>query len=225
MDTRVALSEAIQAIKSGDRQKWKTLLVGVIQADPQNETAWLWMSACVAADKDREHCLRKVLAINPNNQAALQGLGRLAAKASAAPAAPEKKSYTVQAPVVKRKSTKRKVITWALLILASLCLCALLFPLGAFIGTQDIEYVVSGSADNASITYINSQGGMEQRTVNVPWRHQVEMKAGSYVSLIATNNGYGSIACEIRLNGTAWKKSVSTAPFGFASCAGTIGGE
>ena len=62
------LQKAITAIKKGDKATGKKLLIEVLRADPQNETAWLWMSTVVKSLSQREECLLKALAINPDNQ-------------------------------------------------------------------------------------------------------------------------------------------------------------
>ncbi len=64
---------AIEAIKSGNKQLGQQLLAQVLQSDPNNEQAWLWMSAVVDEDK-RKYCIERVLRINPNNILASQTL-------------------------------------------------------------------------------------------------------------------------------------------------------
>ena len=71
------LQQAITAIKSGDKALGRSILVRIIQQQPKNELAWLWLSACVNTDDQKRDCLKKVLEINPENQNALQALNRL----------------------------------------------------------------------------------------------------------------------------------------------------
>ncbi len=71
------LQQAITAIKSGDKATGKQLLIEVIKADPNNETAWLWMTNVVSSDVERIRCLQNVLKINPNNEAAKKGLATI----------------------------------------------------------------------------------------------------------------------------------------------------
>ena len=72
-----ALRRAIAAVKAGDKVAGRRLLAEVIRDDPRNETAWLWMSAALDSDQQRRTCLERVLAINPGNATAQQGLARL----------------------------------------------------------------------------------------------------------------------------------------------------
>jgi hypothetical protein len=67
---------AIEAIKAGNKQLGQQLLAQILQADPNNEQAWLWMSAVVDEDK-RKYCIERVLKINPNNILASQALSEL----------------------------------------------------------------------------------------------------------------------------------------------------
>jgi flagellar basal body-associated protein FliL len=87
------LQQAITLIKSDQQQAGQQLLSEILSADPNNEQAWLWMSAVISQDK-RRYCLEKVLSINPNHEQARQGLAKLAqaeaqpvAKPAAKPAA------------------------------------------------------------------------------------------------------------------------------------------
>jgi hypothetical protein len=70
------LQQAVALIKSGDKKGGQNLLVDIVNSDPKNETAWLWLASVVAQDK-RIFCLEKVLSINPNNIQAKQYLDKL----------------------------------------------------------------------------------------------------------------------------------------------------
>src|SRR5688572_12625286 len=72
------LQQAVALIKSGDKKGGQNLLVDVVNSDPKNETAWLWLTSVVSEDK-RVFCLEKVLSINPNNMQARQYLEKLKA--------------------------------------------------------------------------------------------------------------------------------------------------
>jgi len=73
----VTLQEAINAIQDGDLTGGKTLLAKILQQDPSNEAAWIWMSGTVEDVDQRRYCLEKVLEINPTNATAIAGLARL----------------------------------------------------------------------------------------------------------------------------------------------------
>ena len=64
------LPRAIAAIKAGDTETGQRLLVQVIKVDPQNETAWLWMTSTLDDPQEKKQCLQKVLQINPDNEMA-----------------------------------------------------------------------------------------------------------------------------------------------------------
>lgn len=67
---------AIEAIKAGNKQIGQQLLAQALQADPNNEQAWLWMSTVVDEEK-RKYCIDRVLAINPNNPTARKAFAEL----------------------------------------------------------------------------------------------------------------------------------------------------
>jgi hypothetical protein len=81
MDAQGPLEQAIEAIRSGDRLAGKRTLVEMLQVDPRNVQAWLWMSEVADTDEQRRECLLRVLAIEPDNRAAQDGLARLAGQA------------------------------------------------------------------------------------------------------------------------------------------------
>ena len=70
------LEEAIRAVKSGDTDRGRLLLLQIVKADPENELAWLWLASAVEGEK-RQHCLERVLAINPQNEVAQSELDKL----------------------------------------------------------------------------------------------------------------------------------------------------
>jgi hypothetical protein len=65
---------AITAIRSGRKEEGRQLLNLLIQQNPNDEMAWLWMSSVVNTDEQRARCLYHVLAINPESDIARRGL-------------------------------------------------------------------------------------------------------------------------------------------------------
>jgi TM2 domain-containing membrane protein YozV len=74
------LQEAITAIKSGDKETGKQLLVKILETDSRNEDAWLWMTQVVSSKSERIRYLENVLRINPDNETAKRGLAQLQQK-------------------------------------------------------------------------------------------------------------------------------------------------
>lgn len=74
------LKWGIAAYKQGRKQAASQYIKEAIQLDPQNEKAWLWLSGVVDSDEQRRDCLRRVLAINPDNRTARLGLEKLTAE-------------------------------------------------------------------------------------------------------------------------------------------------
>ena len=81
--TQALLQQAVDAIRRGDKVTGQRLLAQVLRADPRGETAWLWMSQIVETDAQRLDCMRRILAINPNNATARRGVELLEARMSA----------------------------------------------------------------------------------------------------------------------------------------------
>ncbi len=68
------LNKSIAAYKKDDITTASKLLAQVIKQDPNNERAWLWLSGIVSSDAERLFCIKRLLAINPENEIAKHGL-------------------------------------------------------------------------------------------------------------------------------------------------------
>jgi tetratricopeptide (TPR) repeat protein len=84
-----------EAARRGDDALAFRHLQRVVEAEPENESAWLWLSAVVADVEDKRLCLENVLTLNPESQPARRGLARLPAVNEEPPPAGE----LVQRPV------------------------------------------------------------------------------------------------------------------------------
>jgi tetratricopeptide (TPR) repeat protein len=62
-----SLQSAIQAARAGRRVEARDLLIQIVEVDPQNETAWMWLSGLVDSLEDRIIACENVLTINPSN--------------------------------------------------------------------------------------------------------------------------------------------------------------
>jgi Tol biopolymer transport system component len=74
------LSEAIRLIKTGQKDQARPLLLRVLQANPRNEAAWLWLVDALPDDAQRIAALEQCLKHNPTSRAARQGIERLKAR-------------------------------------------------------------------------------------------------------------------------------------------------
>ena len=73
----VSLDLAMSAVRAGRREEGRQLLNLLIQQNPNNAKAWLWMSSVVESEEQQARCLYHVLAIDPDNQLARKGLQML----------------------------------------------------------------------------------------------------------------------------------------------------
>jgi hypothetical protein len=71
------LNRAVALIKAGNKPAALPILKEVIQANPQDENAWLWLYSCVDEAEQKKVCLQKALEINPSNQQAQRALQKL----------------------------------------------------------------------------------------------------------------------------------------------------
>ncbi len=82
------LNSGKEAAKTGDVAQARDLLTQVVERDPHNEQAWMWLSGMVNEPEEQQICLENVLVINPYNSKARQGLEFLSAKTGIPPHAP-----------------------------------------------------------------------------------------------------------------------------------------
>ena len=58
-----ALDIAVEAVNRGELGKGKAALSWILEQDPNNTTAWLWMACCVTDDSVKQDCYQKVSTI------------------------------------------------------------------------------------------------------------------------------------------------------------------
>lgn len=71
------LQKAIQLARSGDKAQARKILVDIVRQQPQQEMAWVWLSAVMERREDSIRCLQQVLTINPANDIARKGLSAM----------------------------------------------------------------------------------------------------------------------------------------------------
>jgi hypothetical protein len=72
-----SMDQAVQALSAGDAALAQKLLTQILQANPKDDEAWYWMSACVSDTERKRYCLQKALALQPENKLARQALDGL----------------------------------------------------------------------------------------------------------------------------------------------------
>ena len=98
MNTNNTLEHAVIALKAGHKTEARGLLAQVIQQDPENAQAWLYMAAAVDTTAQRRTCLERVLALDTHHAVAQRALARLTAtsgNAKRARAKPDVPSYRI----------------------------------------------------------------------------------------------------------------------------------
>jgi hypothetical protein len=68
------LQRAITHVNAGELDQGRALLEKILEQDPKNDRAWVWLSGCVDDPMQRRICLQQALSANPGNQAALDGM-------------------------------------------------------------------------------------------------------------------------------------------------------
>src|SRR4028119_1400257 len=71
-DVAEMLQSGIKKAKEGNREEARQLLLRVTDAEPKNETAWLWLASISEYPEELLVFLQNILNINPNNSRALE---------------------------------------------------------------------------------------------------------------------------------------------------------
>jgi twitching motility two-component system response regulator PilG len=71
------LQEGIALALKGEKASARKLLDQVIEFNPKNELAWLWLASVSETNEDCIHCWRQVLRMNATSEHAVNGLRRL----------------------------------------------------------------------------------------------------------------------------------------------------
>lgn len=98
----VLLRQGIAAARGGDKETARNLLMRVIEQDENNASAWLWLSGVVESLDDQQVCLENVLALDPHNQAAREGLEQVRS---------QKASSVYTPPLISESRSKGKPLT------------------------------------------------------------------------------------------------------------------
>ncbi len=85
--------------------------------------------------------------------------------------------------------------------------------------SHKITYRVTGTAQEASITYRNARGGTQQTAGRIPWEVSFDSRAGNFLYVLAQNQGAsGSVSCDILVDGEVMATATSTGAYVIAEC-------
>jgi hypothetical protein len=77
------LKMAIRTAKAGNKTAARVMFRRVLSEDKRNERAMMWMAKLADSRQERDQWLNRVLAVNPNNEAARETLRKQQYKRSA----------------------------------------------------------------------------------------------------------------------------------------------
>jgi len=98
------LRQGIDAARRGDKANAAKLLRQVVDREPNNEVAWMWLASALDNLGDRREALQEALRINPNNARAQEALKQISA---VMPTAAERITSTRRARVAAAQSALR----------------------------------------------------------------------------------------------------------------------
>ena len=117
------LEQGIHAAESGRRAYARRLLAQAAALDPHRKDAWLWLAGLAADPRESMEYLQRVLAIDPDDEAAKEGIAwaqkRLAPRPVAAPAPPRAtRTATAAAPALRKPVAPLRHWAWVGVLVA-----------------------------------------------------------------------------------------------------------
>jgi hypothetical protein len=82
------LEQGKAAVQARDNERARALLQPLVEAEPANAEAWLWLSGAQSSPREMAACLRRVLELEPGNQDALDTMAWLESRHGRAALAP-----------------------------------------------------------------------------------------------------------------------------------------
>jgi len=92
------LSQAIAAVRAGELASGKQTLTALVQSEPNNDQAWMWLAVCLEDPVQKKYCLNRALAINPDNDSADRLLMEMEAQPAQAQVAEEPQQAPATSP-------------------------------------------------------------------------------------------------------------------------------
>ena len=99
------------ALKAGERERARQLLLEATEHDRDNSDAWLWLSATTDDLSEQKQYLEWAIAANPNNAAARRGLGILTGKIKTEDLVPAGQTVTPPAPAEPEPANASETFT------------------------------------------------------------------------------------------------------------------
>jgi hypothetical protein len=100
-DIQATLQDAIRLAQSGQRTEARRLLEHVIEADPKQELAWMWLATVSTSQDERIACLERVLTLNPGNPTAQDAYAQLTGQSFTSPVLPPSDAQRRKAVLVR----------------------------------------------------------------------------------------------------------------------------
>lgn len=85
-DLHAKLQEAIMLAQAGQRAEARAMLRQIVEADPEQELAWLWLATVSTHRDERIGYLERALALNPHNPTSRQAYAQLTGRDYTPPA-------------------------------------------------------------------------------------------------------------------------------------------
>ena len=146
------LQQGVTAYRAGKRDEARKLFANAIKQNKDDERIWGWMYNVCDTDKERIHCLKQIVRINPENEKAKQLLSELTVndfplerpmelpKNTGSTPAPKQHK---QPPAKQKPLDPKQQKNIQIAIISIAVLCGVCFLFGAFIngkGGTDIDY-------------------------------------------------------------------------------------
>ncbi len=104
------LKDGVAAAKAGNKVLARQLIRQVVEQEPRNETAWLWLAGLAESPLESVHFLEKVLEINPQHEKARAPSAPPGCRPALPPPAPRTASRP--GPCYRKRSRPTRATRW-----------------------------------------------------------------------------------------------------------------
>lgn len=158
------LQNGIAAFKSGKHEEARKYQIAAVKENPKDENTWGWLYQVANNDNERIECLKRVTAINPENEKAKQLLNKLLTPAPAIMNSPQQEqvnpvsltSKQINSPSIAARKNNRKTLTYSIAIIVSLCLVCLVAALAINTAIPSQPTTPTSQANNTSVPVVSS---------------------------------------------------------------------
>ena len=130
----------------------------------------------------------------------------------------------MQTPKPNRSKLFLQILLVAVFILAAILLFRALGGFQKQPVQRTVTFKVTATGGSALISFKAGPESIDPpATVSTPWQKRMKLNVGEQVYVTGSNNsGFGTVACQILVDGQTWQSDLKEAPLDGVACGGYV---